>query len=67
MIINNQYFDVMPLVKNYKHTLDTENLKLVQVEKTLGIENLQTHRALADTITTAKIYLKLIKEINKYE
>ena len=64
MIINNQYFDVMHLVKKYKKSLDTENMTLVQVGKALGIENPQAHRALADAITTAKIYLKII-ELNK--
>lgn len=64
LIINNQYFDVMHLVKKYKKSLDTENMTLVQVGKALGIENPQAHRALADAITTAKIYLKII-ELNK--
>lgn len=61
LIINNQYFDVMHLVKKYKNTLDVENMTLVQVGKSLGIENPQAHRALADAITTAKVYLKIIE------
>lgn len=64
LIINNQYFDVMHLVKKYKKSIDTENMTLVQVGKTLGIENPQAHRALADAITTAKVYLKIL-ELNR--
>ena len=64
LIINNQYFDVMHLVKKYKKSLDTENMTLVQVGKALGIENPQAHRALADAITTAKVYLKIL-ELNR--
>ena len=66
LIINNQYFDVMHLVKKYKKSLDTENMTLVQVGKALGIENPQAHRALADAITTAKVYLKIL-ELNRKE
>ena len=54
----------MHLVKKYKNTLDVENMTLVQVGKSLGIENPQAHRALADAITTAKVYLKII-ELNE--
>ena len=60
LIIYNKYFDVMHLAKKYKNIFNTENMTLVQVGKSLGIENPQAHRALADAITTAKIYLKLI-------
>ena len=39
-------------------------MTLVQVGKALGIENPQAHRALADAITTAKVYLKIL-ELNR--
>ena len=64
LIINNQYFDVMHFAKKYKDKFDTENMTLVQVGKALNIDNPQAHRALADAITTAKVFLKLI-ELNK--
>ena len=64
LVIDNEYFDVMHVARKYKNVLNSENMTLVQVGKALGIENPQAHRALADAITTAKVYLKLI-ELNQ--
>ena len=62
LIIYNKYFDVMHYAKKFKNILNSNNMTLVEVGKALGIENPNAHRALADAITTAKVYLKL-KEI----
>lgn len=64
LIIDNEYFDVLHMARKYKNILDSENMTLVQVGKALGIENPQAHRALADAITTAKVYLKIL-ELNR--
>ncbi len=61
LIIFNEYFDVMHLAQKLKKELNSDNMTLVQVGKALGIENPQAHRALADAITTAKVYLKLLE------
>lgn len=59
--INNGYFDVLYMARQYKNSnkFFSEGLKLIQVGEALGIKNPQAHRALADAITTAKIYLAL--------
>lgn len=41
-----------------------EKLSLETLSEKLGIENPEAHRALADAITTARVYLKL-KEMDK--
>ncbi len=61
LVINNEYFDVLHMARKHKEQIDSKSMTLVQVGKTLGIENSQAHRALADAITTAKIYLSLKK------
>ena len=61
IIIENEYFDVLHMAKQYKSQLSCDNMKLVSVGETLGIKNPQAHRALADAITTAKVYLALKK------
>ena len=65
LIINNEYYDVMKLAKRCKHKLDSSNMKLTDVAKSLGIVNPQAHRALSDAITTAKVYVELCDLINK--
>lgn len=67
LIIENKYFDVLHMVRIYKNIFIADNMTLVQVGKALGIENPQAHRALADAITTAKVYLELRKKINNKE
>ena len=58
-IISNEFVDVKPLAKQ---KLVLENYKLNTVSESIGIKNPQAHRALADAITTAKVYLKLCEE-----
>ncbi len=60
-VIENKYFDVMRFADSFKEKLGI-NAKKVSLQKLadkLGIENPQAHRALADAITTAKVFLKL--------
>ena len=59
--IYNEYFDVMHFAQKLRNKLNSNNLTLVEVGKSLGIENSQAHRALSDAITTAKVYLKLLE------
>lgn len=59
--INNDYFDVMFLAKKYQIKLKCLNVKLNEVASKLDIINPKAHRALADAITTAKVYLKLVE------
>ena len=61
IVLTNKYFDAMKLARSKKHLLSSENLKLVNVAESLGIINPQAHRALADAITTAKVYLALLE------
>ena len=60
-IYTNKHFDVLRYIKSNKDelNLDCENLKLETASACLGIENPEAHRALADAITTARVYLKL--------
>lgn len=60
-IYTNKHFDVWRYAKELKDTINYTgpNFKLVTIGEFLGIENPEAHRALADAITTAKIYLKL--------
>lgn len=60
-IYNNKHFDVWRYAKELKDVIGYTgaNFKLVTVGEFLGIENPEAHRALADAITTARIYLKL--------
>lgn len=65
-IYRNKHFDVWRYIQSLKddiHYTGTD-FKLTTVGQFLGIENPEAHRALADAITTAKIYLSL-KEISK--
>ena len=60
-IYPNKHFDVLRYVKELKDTIhyNKANFELATVGEFLEIENPEAHRALADAITTAKIYLKL--------
>ena len=60
-IITNKYFDVMNYVKKFESVLHYENKTLSCISGLLGITNPNAHRALADSVTTAKVYLKLLE------
>jgi DNA polymerase-3 subunit alpha (Gram-positive type) len=60
-IITNKQFDVLPITYLY---CDTDDNKLGTVAASYGIENPRAHRAYADAITTARLYLKL-KELKE--
>lgn len=60
VIIENPHFDVMRYAANFKEELGLEaKISLEKVASKLNIENPNAHRALADAITTARIFLKL--------
>lgn len=59
-VITNQNFDVMRYAKKFNDMLNLKNkASLGLMSDKLGIKNPQAHRALADAITTAKVFLKL--------
>lgn len=61
-ILSNKSFDVMDYGDKFKEQLrsDGKHFSLEKLSGLLGIENPQTHRALADAETTARVYLKLL-------
>ena len=61
IVIRNPQFDVLRYVRKMKKCgeLDAENTKLGTISEQFGIENPAAHRAWADALTTAKIYMKL--------
>lgn len=60
IIIENKYFDVMNYAVQFKTELGLEGkISLERLTDKLNIENPNAHRALADAITTAMVYLKL--------
>lgn len=61
LIIENKYFDVMRYADRFKDEVgfDSQKVSLGELAEALNIENPHAHRALADAITTAKIFLKL--------
>lgn len=61
IVIENPNFDVLQYVRQHKEQLGyTESdTKLGTVAKFCGVENPSAHRAWADALTTAKVYLKL--------
>lgn len=61
IVIKNKYFDVMRYAGQFKKQLDLEGSKcsLEKVAEKLNIKNPNAHRALADAITTAQVFLKL--------
>ena len=64
LIINNKYFDVMRYAMQMKEKLGIDKKPaLEELANKFGVENLRAHRALADAITTAKVFLKL-KELD---
>lgn len=61
IIFNNKHFDVMNYVVDFQSQLNLTKKNLGAVSLALGIKNPQAHRALADAITTAKVYLALLE------
>ena len=59
-IMTNEFFDVLYYARQMKHKINAANNTLTAVSSSLDIVNPQAHRALADAITTAKVYLKLL-------
>ena len=66
IIMKNPQFDVMKYAEGFRPELGIadEKLSLETLSRKLGIENPESHRALADAITTARVFLKL-KEMDK--
>ena len=65
-IIENKYFDVMRYADKFREQLglDGDKCSLGHLSQKLGVKNPRAHRALADAITTAQVFLKL-KDIDK--
>ena len=61
IIMENPQFDVIRYAEKFKSQLriGDSKISLNELGEKLGIENPEAHRALADAITTAKIFLKL--------
>lgn len=60
IVIDNPQFDVWRMALGMKEQLGLDKkADLASVSEKLGIENPQAHRALADAITTARVFLKL--------
>ena len=61
-------FDVMKYACKFRSELGLteDNISLASLSGKLGIKNPQAHRALADAITTARVYLRL-KEMDRSE
>lgn len=68
IIIENKYFDVMRYADQFKDQLgiETKKVSLNKLSEALGIENPRAHRALADALTTSRVFLKL-KEMETVE
>lgn len=60
-VINNKQFDLLPMAKKKTNLKDA---KLNTVANYYGIENPRAHRAYADAITTAKLYLAIKQKYN---
>ena len=68
IIMQNPQFDVMKYADGFREKLGIteDKLSLETLSSKLGIENPEAHRALADAITTARVYLRL-KEMDTSE
>ena len=66
LMIQNRHFDVLQYARRIKNDIHYTNddFTLGSVAKFCGIENPKAHRAWADALTTAKVYLKL-RELSK--
>lgn len=65
VVIENPNFDVLQYVKSNKDKLGycESDCKLNTVAEYVGVANPQAHRAWADALTTAKVYLKLRRKL----
>ena len=63
IIMQNPQFDVMRYAEEFRTKLGIieQKISLETLSRKLDIENPQAHRALADALTTARVYLKLKK------
>lgn len=61
IVMKNAFFDVMRYAQRFADELGIEGkqVSLAAIASTLGIENPVAHRALADAVTTARVFLKL--------
>lgn len=61
IIVRNKYFDVMRYAGRFqeKMGITAKKVSLVELSEKLDIENPHAHRALADAVTTARVFLKL--------
>lgn len=61
LIMKNLQFDVMKYAEGFKDSLGIteKKISLDTLSRKLDIENPEAHRALADAITTARVYLRL--------
>ncbi len=61
IIIENSQFDVLQYIRKIKDKIgyDKENVQLNTLAEFCGVENPAAHRAWADALTTAKVYLIL--------
>ena len=61
LVMENPQFDVMKYTEKFRSELgiSDKRISLTSLADRLGIDNSIAHRALADAIMTAKIYLKL--------
>lgn len=66
LMIQNPHFDVLQYARHIKDEINYTNddFTLASVAKFCGVENPKAHRAWADALTTAKVYLKL-RELSK--
>ena len=66
--MENPQFDVMKYAEKFKTELEIQDarISLEALAEKLDIKNPEAHRALADAITTAKVYLRL-KEMDNSE
>ena len=63
IIMKNPQFDVMRYAEEFREKLGIteKKISLGTLSRKFGIENPQAHRALADALTTARVYLELKK------
>ena len=61
IVMDNPQFDVMKYADRFRDKLNISDsgISLEKLSEALGIENPRAHRALADALTTARVFLKL--------
>ena len=66
LLIDNPQFDVMHYAQDHSSELGmSKSISLGDLSKELEIENPRAHRALADAITTARVFLKLKEKFDR--